>query len=289
MTQLNLMPSWIKLPDRCYGYENPQRTKDDRRKQCVCLPVNNTLFCERHRYMENYTPEQMTATKICKIYKCVNFFYPYLETDELCPNCADRKASKPVCEYIKNNGNHCNTPVSENGKYCSAHWKKYGNISDEIMATLPYCRECKSKILPGQGDSGKCDGCIEARKKTQDNAIQRRAQSQILCKAQDDSKKCLNKALENGYCGSHVRKYYIARSGEIGMKLCTYYLRGRCKNLIEITNPRNECGYCENSKHKSSCISNLLTTDIFDVPPYTLTAEWALQYLGKVLPVPQPN
>lgn len=115
-------------PEKCIS-------KDRHSKPCRNFAEDNSKYCKNHKYLENYTPEQLANLALCS--GC-NKWVHLENSKKRCTNCLGR--SKVVNKNIKDKRQtepkcmKCAYKADEKGKYCGKHAAQYK--IEELAAAL---------------------------------------------------------------------------------------------------------------------------------------------------------
>lgn len=162
------------------------RYNDPCRKYTIDAADNPTSFCKFHQYMNDYTPEMVESTQLCKCCNRMHYFTTEYKTCEPCRTKDKSKYKKPIvkCEHPS-----CNFKKSTENEYCGKHQLQLFVKSTEALGKrvcYDHLRGCRSQLDPSYIFS-KCRDCLE-KERTEDN--QRRHAAMAATPTSNTTKIC---------------------------------------------------------------------------------------------------
>ena len=130
-------------------------SKDKNLNSCNNDLFNNTKYCEKHQYMQEYTNEMLNKLKICS--RCKNCHYS--ENNKTCQKCRDNnnakkneiKQKKILC-IVKD----CVSEKNNDNNYCKNH-QYMKDYTEDMLNNLTNCSGCKR--LHYLKNMKTCDNC----------------------------------------------------------------------------------------------------------------------------------
>jgi hypothetical protein len=213
------------------------------KKQC-CNETNNK-FCDKHKYMEDYTEEMIKKLILC--HRCHYTKYSSNGSSN-CETCkkecreynakkrAEKKAKKITCNGITKSGRKCWFEPSKGSKYCEDH-KYMEKYTDEMMKNLTQCSNCHSYYFKTDTDFLTCEWCRNKDKKVVKLETEK-------CKyIFEDGKSCIHPAKTDGYCMKHQKEAFKQKVEKSGKKVCVNYIRG-CEVILDKDYKYSKCEEC---------------------------------------------
>ena len=138
------------------------RYNDPCRKYTIETDTNGnpTSFCKFHQYMNDYTPEMVESTQLCKGCKRMHYFEAEHKTCEPCRTRDKTKYKKPVtkCEHPS-----CKFQKSAENEYCGKHQLQLFVKATEALGKrvcYSHLRGCRAQLDASYVFS-KCEECLE--------------------------------------------------------------------------------------------------------------------------------
>lgn len=136
------------------------RNNDSCRNYTIDANGVPTRFCKLHQYMNEYTPEMLSATRLCTGCKKMRYFSSESKT---CVACLTRDKSKYKKPTQKCAHPECEFKRSEENEYCGKHQLQvFINATEEIGKRVCYdhIRGCRSQ-LDQSYPFAKCRDCLD--------------------------------------------------------------------------------------------------------------------------------
>ena len=136
------------------------RYNDPCRRYTIDTEDTPTSFCKFHQYMNDYTPEMIESTQLCKGCKRMHYFTAEHKTCEPCRTRDKTKYKKPItkCEHPS-----CNFQKSPKNEYCGKHQLQLFVKATEALGKkvcYEHLRGCRSQMDASYTFS-KCGVCLE--------------------------------------------------------------------------------------------------------------------------------
>lgn len=106
----------------CHGFVLDDEDHNNK-KPCTFSRKTLTLYCTRHKYMNNYTDEMLkNMTVKCKNKRCASRMWKYFG-DKFCEACQKKTniIDAIKCNGLSNNGTPCDNFAKQGTKYCKVH------------------------------------------------------------------------------------------------------------------------------------------------------------------------
>jgi len=214
------------------------------KERCYRNVINNQIYCDKHKYFENFSDEQINDIINDKAKTCNRCNKWNFDNDKpQCSSCFDknkeyakqRHMKKIRCKWIDRYNEPCRVKPLENNEYCKFH-QYVNNYTEEQKLASTLCKGCNLvKYL--------VDGCTVCRERAKENREKHKS-VKIICKGFVGNNSCVFEAQENGYCKKHQVQMWI---NEIEMdktkKVCSGWNRG-CKNILDINYEFKKCDDC---------------------------------------------
>ena len=257
--------------------------KDKNLNPCNNDLFNNTKYCEKHQYMQEYTNEMLNKLKICS--RCKNCHYS--ENNKTCQKCRDNnnakkneiKQKKILC-IVKD----CVSEKNNDNNYCKNH-QYMKDYNEDMLNNLTNCSGCKR--LHYLENMKTCDNCRNRSSKikfSKDNIVDNNdnnsennnivdnnsvdnniVDNTIINNSGDnndnnvvnnndnntENKKILcvynnckiKKSDINEYCKLHQRQKFLQDTLKIGKKVCVNNIRG-CRVQLDMDYEKSKCQEC---------------------------------------------
>lgn len=199
------------------------RHNDPCRKYTIEQDGTPTSFCKFHQYMNDYTPEMLESTQLCKGCKRMHYFTAEHKTCEPCRTRDKTKYKKPVtkCEYPS-----CNFQKSSENEFCGKHQLQLFVKATEALGKkvcYGYLRGCRSQMDSSYLFS-KCEECLE-KERTDDK--ERRHAAMIATPTIETNKICTICCKEK-----HQSEFLCKDKNNIPTKTCqTCRLQNNAQNV----------------------------------------------------------
>jgi hypothetical protein len=214
----------------CSGFTGNRDQENPEKKRCDKQRLENFIFCKSHKYMADYSPEQMAELKFCHS-GCAKWkYYSDTNTKKTCDECTiqdqkyrdDKKTAAQViekCRALDYDGHPCRNHKINNTAFCEIH-EYMIPYTEYMMNNLTFCKGCKKYRY--KQNTKTCEKCLDRGKENREKD----KKTIIKCSGiiEDTGLPCYNQKSDiNDYCGDHQTQYIREKLEAEGKKVCSNY------------------------------------------------------------------
>ncbi|ATZ80565.1 hypothetical protein BMW23_0518 [Bodo saltans virus] len=250
-------------------------------KECHSVALNNSEYCDRHKYLELFDNDEIDAIKngttdIKRCSQCELWSRTVSNEHKTCDKCNEtikkicskkkekRKEERKECDVIISSGNKCDKEmkqVIDGNNICAIHLRHGNYYFYKDKAKLKFCTMCNKYLPLDLFDGGLCKKCKNTgennKKKTRiENTKEENKCKHEKCNFANISRKKYDNFEKNeimkknklekiysDYCVLHQLEAWKNEVNDNGKKVCYDYNHHGCRKVLE-KNDKMRCGDC---------------------------------------------